>query len=115
MENLTHIETNLDAELEAAADEYHLGTMTDETLEEMAAEMDREEMSDLANAIATYLRLSEHLDSGKGHSDEVQEWEEEKAKTLLRIQQLMVSVSSDMGLVQFTPELYQRLYSNKAA
>ena len=107
-------ETNLDRELEASADEYQLGAMTDETLEEMAAAMDREEMSDLANAIASYLRLSDHLDSGSSHDDEIKEWEAEKTKTLLKIQQLMVSVSADMGLVKITPDLYQRLYDNRA-
>jgi hypothetical protein len=115
MENLAHIEANLDNELEANADEYDLGAMTDETLDEMAEEMDREEMSDLANAIAAYLRLNDRLDSDTSFEDERQEWEEERTKALLKIQQLMVSVSCDMGLMTPTPDLYQRLYGNKTA
>ena len=54
-------------------------------------------------------------DSGTRFEDEQQEWEEERSKALLKIQQLMVSVSCDMGLMTPTPDLYQRLYGNKTA
>ncbi|MEM1279990.1 MAG: hypothetical protein AAGG53_08270 [Cyanobacteria bacterium P01_H01_bin.152] len=114
MENLAHIEANLDNELAANADEYQLGAMTDETLEEMAAEMDREELADLANSIDEFLKLSDRAERETASSD-LEETEAEKSKTLLTIQQQMVSIASDMGLVQFTPALYQRLYGKQPA
>ena len=114
MENLAHIEANLDNELAANADEYQLGAMPDETLEEMAAEMDREELADLANSIDEILTLSARAERETASSD-LEETEAEKSKTLLTIQQQMVSIASDMGLVQFTPALYQRLYGKQPA
>lgn len=114
MENLAHVEANLDNELEANANEYELGAMTDETLEEMAAEMDREELADLANSIDDFLKLSDRAERETAPND-LEETEAEKSKTLLVIQKQMVSIASDMGLVQFTPELYQRLYGKQPA
>ena len=110
MENLTHVEANLDNEFP----EYDLGTMTDETLDEMAAEMDREELADLANAIDELLRLSDRADRETAPNDRA-EVEAQRDKKLLNIQQLMVSISADMGLMNVTPELYERLYGKRAA
>lgn len=114
MENLTQVEANLDNELEAIADEYPLGAMTDETLEEMAAAMDREELADLASSIDEFLKLSDRAERETAPNDQ-QEAEADKSEMLLTIQKQMVSIASDMGLVQFTPELYQRLYGKQSA
>lgn len=94
--------------------DYTLGTMTDETLDEMAAEMDREELADLANAIDEFLKLSDRADRETAPED-LADIEEQKSQKLLSIQQQMVSLSIDMGLITITPELYQRLYGQKSA
>lgn len=89
--------------------DYTLATMTDETLDEMAAAMDIEELADLAHTINEFLKLSDRADRETAPIDQA-EVEAEKTQKLLSIQQQMMSLSSDMGLIQFTPELYQRLY-----
>ena len=114
MENLTHVEANLDNDFATNGDEYPLGVMTDETLEEMAAEMDREELADLANSIDEFLKLSDRAERETTPDDQV-ETAAAKSNTLLNIQQQMVSIASDMGLVKLTPELYERLYGKKPA
>jgi hypothetical protein len=83
--------------------DYALGTMTSESMEEMAAQFDLAELADLGRALDEYLRLNDHQDTPP----------EALQSKLRSIQQQMVNIAADMGFVKFTPELYEQLYGKQ--
>jgi hypothetical protein len=93
--------------------DYTLATMTDETLDEIAAAMDLEELADLAHTIDEYLKLSDRADRETAPEDKA-EVAAAQSQKLLSIQQQMINLAIDMGLTTITPELYQRLYGQQS-
>lgn len=107
-DQLTQTEAHLD-DFEAPDSyeepDYTLGTPTDETLDELAAALDLEELADLSQAINEYLQLNDRADTTAS----------DRKQQLLKLQRLLASASSDMGLLKFTTELYERLYGQQSA
>ena len=96
---LTQIDTN-------GWDEYiPFVALTDETLDEMAAEMDREELADLSQQINKYIALSHRGDASH----------EELREQFRKVQHDLYMVAVGMNFVKWSLDQYEKLKAKQQA
>ena len=105
MYNLAHrgaiaAEANLDRE-----DEYDISTMTPEAIDELFEQENLQvDIEDLWTTLGEYIKAN---DKAEPDPDEL-------AAKRLEVQKQLANVAADMGLLQWSPELHQRLYGKAA-
>jgi hypothetical protein len=105
MDNLAHngaiqAEANLGRE-----DEYDITTMTPEAIDELFEQENMQaDIADLWTTLGDYIQVKARADADP----------DELAAKHLELQQQLANVAVDMGLLQWSQELHQRLYRKAA-
>jgi gamma-glutamyl:cysteine ligase YbdK (ATP-grasp superfamily) len=105
MDNLAHknaieVEASLGRE-----DGYDISVMTPEAIDELFEQENLQtDIEDLWTALGEYIKVNDRVDADP----------DELTAKRLEMQQQLANVAADMGLLKWTPELYQQLYGKAA-